>query len=60
MNNMEKSAFSSWKYRHYFDFVSVKDDNIKVRCKLCAGDRPLSTYNDVQLKDVQYRPHSFT
>lgn len=43
----EKSAFSSWKYRHYFDFISVKDDNIKVRCTLCAGDKVLSTFKNI-------------
>lgn len=26
--------FCSWKYSHYFEFVSAKDDNIKVRCTL--------------------------
>ena len=62
MNNMEKSAFSSWKYRHYFDFVSVKDDNIKVRCKLCAGDRPLSTYKNTtsNLRKHLDKQHSTT
>ena len=30
-------TFHGWKYRHYFDFVSVKGEkNINVRCKLCS------------------------
>ncbi|KAG1925936.1 zinc finger BED domain-containing protein 1-like [Pimephales promelas] len=47
MEGGERCAFSSWKYRHYFEFVSAKDENIKVRCKLCAGgDKVLSTYRN--------------
>lgn len=45
----EKCAFSSWKYNHYFEFVSVKDDNIKVRCTLCAAagsNKVLSSYKN--------------
>uniref|UniRef100_A0A3Q2D1X7 BED-type domain-containing protein n=1 Tax=Cyprinodon variegatus TaxID=28743 RepID=A0A3Q2D1X7_CYPVA len=45
----EKSAFSSWKYRHYFEFILVKDDNIKVCCTLCAGDRVWSTFKNTTL-----------
>ena len=36
--------FLSWKYSHYFEFVSAKDENIKVRCTLCAGDKVLSSF----------------
>lgn len=58
----EKSAFSSWKYRHYFDFISVKDDNIKVRCTLCAGDKVLSTFKNTtsNLKKHLEKQHSTT
>ncbi|KAG1960435.1 hypothetical protein F2P79_006315 [Pimephales promelas] len=31
MEGGERCAFSSWKYRHYFEFVSAKDENIKHR-----------------------------
>ena len=42
MEGGERRAFSSWKYSHYFEFVSAKDDNVKVRCTLCAGGKALS------------------
>uniref|UniRef100_A0A3Q2PK85 BED-type domain-containing protein n=1 Tax=Fundulus heteroclitus TaxID=8078 RepID=A0A3Q2PK85_FUNHE len=42
MQGEEKCAFSSWKYSHYFKFMSSKDD-IKVRCTLCGGDKVLSS-----------------
>ena len=31
---------------HYFEFVSAKDDNIKVHCMLCAGDKVLSSFKN--------------
>ncbi len=47
MEGGERCAFSSWKYSHYFEFVSAKDDNIKVRCTLCAGgNKVLSSYKN--------------
>ncbi|KAI2647786.1 E3 SUMO-protein ligase ZBED1 [Labeo rohita] len=46
MEGGERYAFSSWKYSHYFEFVSAKDDNIKVRCTLCAGDKVLSSFKN--------------
>ena len=30
MEGGERCTFSSWKYRHYFEFMSAKDENIKV------------------------------
>ena len=37
-------TFHGWKYRHYFECVSVKDvKNVNVRCKLCVGRKLLST-----------------
>ena len=37
-------TFHGWKYQHYFDNVTVKDEkNITVRCKLCVGRKILST-----------------
>lgn len=40
----DHAAFNSWKYRHYFEFDSVKGDkNISVRCTLCVGRKLLST-----------------
>ena len=38
--------FSSWKYRHYFEFASAKNDNIKVRCTLCVGNKVLSSFKN--------------
>ena len=40
----EKCSFKSWRYSHYFEFVSAKDaKNIVVRCKLCACGKTFST-----------------
>lgn len=39
----EKFAFCSWKYSHYFEFISVKGKNIIVRCELCGGTKTFST-----------------
>ena len=38
--------FSSWKYGHYFEFVSAEDENIKGHCTLCAGDKVLSSFKN--------------
>ena len=46
MEGGESSAFSSWKYRHYFKFVSAKDGNIKVSCTICVGEKVLSTFRN--------------
>ena len=41
------SAFTTWRYNHYFQFVGIKDaKNITVKCKLCAGQKALSTSNN--------------
>uniref|UniRef100_A0A8C6LRB2 BED-type domain-containing protein n=1 Tax=Nothobranchius furzeri TaxID=105023 RepID=A0A8C6LRB2_NOTFU len=42
----ERCAFFSWKYGHYFEFLSAKDFNIKVRCTLCVGEKVLSTFKN--------------
>lgn len=39
----KKCTFSSWKYSHYFEFISVKGKNIIVSCALCGGNKSLST-----------------
>ena len=31
---------------HYFEFVSAEDENIKVRCTLCAGDKVLLSFKN--------------
>ena len=36
--------FFCWKFSRYFEFVSAKCENIKVRCTLCAGDKVLSSF----------------
>ena len=36
-----------FQYNHYFEYLSAKDGNIKVRCTLCAGgDKVLSSYKN--------------
>ncbi|KAL3981353.1 GON-4-like protein [Sarotherodon galilaeus] len=42
----ERCSFFSWKYGHYFEFLSTKDFNIKVRCTLCVGEKVLSTFKN--------------
>ena len=42
---MAESAitFEGWRYAHYFEFVRRIDRNVAVRCKLCPGQKLLST-----------------
>ena len=40
---IKKTTFEGWKYAHYFDFVTRDDRNIKVKCKLCPGQKILSS-----------------
>ncbi|KAI9527898.1 hypothetical protein NQZ68_025939 [Dissostichus eleginoides] len=42
---MAESAitFEGWRYAHYFEFVRRIDRNVTVRCKLCPGQKLLST-----------------
>uniref|UniRef100_A0AAZ1XBT5 BED-type domain-containing protein n=1 Tax=Oreochromis aureus TaxID=47969 RepID=A0AAZ1XBT5_OREAU len=42
----ERCSFFSWKYGHYFEFLSTKDFNIKVRCTLFVGEKVLSTFKN--------------
>uniref|UniRef100_A0A3Q4G1F6 BED-type domain-containing protein n=1 Tax=Neolamprologus brichardi TaxID=32507 RepID=A0A3Q4G1F6_NEOBR len=42
----ERCSFFSWKYSHYFEFLSTKDFNIKVHCTLCVGEKVLSTFKN--------------
>uniref|UniRef100_A0A3P9QCL5 BED-type domain-containing protein n=1 Tax=Poecilia reticulata TaxID=8081 RepID=A0A3P9QCL5_POERE len=46
MRTRDRYALSRWKYRNYFEFLSVKDSNIEVRCTLCAGQKVLSTFKN--------------
>lgn len=40
----EKTAFDSWMFAHYFEFINEKDcKNIVVKCNLCVGRHLLST-----------------
>uniref|UniRef100_A0A8C6LGW9 BED-type domain-containing protein n=1 Tax=Nothobranchius furzeri TaxID=105023 RepID=A0A8C6LGW9_NOTFU len=43
VGNSRGAGFLSWKYAHYFSFLSVKDKNIVVNCTLCGGSKTLST-----------------
>lgn len=58
----ERFAFSSWKYKDYFDFISVNDGNIKVRCTLCPGEKVLSTFKNTtsNLKKHLDKQHATT
>ena len=47
MEGGERCTFSSWKYSHYFEFVSAQDENIKERCTLCAGYKVLSSFKKI-------------
>lgn len=38
-----KTAFSRWKYQHYFKLTEVKGKNVHVECKLCPRAKYLST-----------------
>lgn len=38
-----KTSFEGWRYTHYFEFVARKYDNVTVKCKLCPGQKQLST-----------------
>ena len=42
---MAESAitFEGWRYAHYFELVRRIDRNVTVRCKLCPGQKLLST-----------------
>ncbi|KAL3052855.1 hypothetical protein OYC64_005388 [Pagothenia borchgrevinki] len=42
---MAESAitFEGWRYAHYFEFIRRIDRNVTVRCKLCPGQKLLST-----------------
>ena len=37
-----KATFEGWKYKHYFTFMTRKDKNIYVRCRLCPNKKMLS------------------
>ena len=52
MEGGERCTFSSWKYSHYLEFVSAKDERIKVCCILCAGDK-IATIK-LQKHDVKF------
>ncbi|KAK7913602.1 hypothetical protein WMY93_013813 [Mugilogobius chulae] len=39
----ERMGFHRWKYAHYFKYIAQKDKNVVVQCKLCLGNKRLST-----------------
>ena len=42
----ERNSFHrcrNWRYAHYFNYVTEKDKNMVVECKLCVGNKRLST-----------------
>lgn len=41
--SMAAIALDSWKYKYYFEFISLKSKNILVCCALCAGNQMFST-----------------
>ena len=38
-----KTAFSMWKYKHYFNLIEGKGKNVHVTCTLCPSAKTLST-----------------
>ena len=56
-------VFVSWKYAHYFSFLTVKDTrNILVTCHLCGGSKTLATsktINSYLMKHLQ-KQHAST
>uniref|UniRef100_A0A672FLL1 BED-type domain-containing protein n=1 Tax=Salarias fasciatus TaxID=181472 RepID=A0A672FLL1_SALFA len=40
---LTKTSLDAWEYGHYFAFVARRDKNVTVRCKLCPGQKHLST-----------------
>ena len=38
-----KATFHGWRYKHYFEFVECKENNLTVRCTLCPCWKLLST-----------------
>ena len=38
-----KATFDGWRYKHYFEFVERKENNLTVRCTLCPCWKLLST-----------------
>ena len=38
-----KATFDGWRYKHYFEFVECKENNLTVRCTLCPCWKLLST-----------------
>uniref|UniRef100_A0A3P9DUX7 BED-type domain-containing protein n=1 Tax=Maylandia zebra TaxID=106582 RepID=A0A3P9DUX7_9CICH len=46
LSNLQHQKDPRWKYGHYFEFLSTKDLNIKVRCTLCVGEKVLSTFKN--------------
>ena len=54
-------TFHGWKYGHYFDFQSVKNEkNITVRCKLCLGRKIPSTAKNTTSIPNQQTQHFST
>ena len=40
---LRKAPFDGWRYKHYFEFVEHKENNLTVRCTLCPCWKLLST-----------------
>uniref|UniRef100_A0A8C1LS48 BED-type domain-containing protein n=1 Tax=Cyprinus carpio TaxID=7962 RepID=A0A8C1LS48_CYPCA len=51
-----------WKYSHYFEIVEEKEKGIIVKCKLCVGEKLLSTAKNTtsNLKKHLHAKHSTT
>ena len=61
MEGGERCTFFSWKYSHSFWAVSAKDENIKVCCTLCAGDKVLSSFKNMTSNlELQHSTVKFT
>ena len=40
---LRKATFDGWRYKHYFEFVERKENNLTVSCTLCPCRKLLST-----------------
>ena len=52
MEGEERCTFSSCKQSHYFEFLSAKDENNKVHCTVCAGNKVSSFKNTVKFQET--------
>ena len=57
-----KATFDGWRYKHYFEFVERKENNLTVRCTLCPCWNLLSTAANITSNLTKHlqRQHTHT